>query len=181
MIETDVQMTADGRFVCHHDEFLPNGGCIWKLSLAEIRNNYTAEQLPLLEDILQLSFGKVYLNLEIKEYSSRDPKRVTEALTELVRSYGMHEYVLYSSFRIDYIRVLPWDALSIIIHPKDEYIAFFNSRSQHPVHLQKPSDEMLPSEMLKISNAIGYACMLDELTDERIQDITARNTKKQSR
>jgi glycerophosphoryl diester phosphodiesterase len=175
MIETDVQMTSDGILLCHHDEKLPSGKRIWEVSYDEIRRDYDGNEIPTFESLLEVTAGEIYLNIEMKEYSARDPKSFIEPLVALVRKYGMHEYSLYSSFRIDYIRGLPWDAVSTIIHPTSEYLAFFNSRSANPVTPPKRVEDMLPSELLGFSNAITYACMLEELVDAKIADIKMRN------
>jgi glycerophosphoryl diester phosphodiesterase len=175
MIETDVQMTADSILICHHDEKLPNGKRIWEVSYDELRRNYDANEIPTFESLLEVTAGEIYLNIEMKEYSARDPKSYTEPLVALVRKYGMHEYSLYSSFRIDYIRALPWDAVSTIIHPTSEYLAFFNSRSANPIAPPKRVEDMLPSELLGFSSAITYACMLEELNEAKIADIKTRN------
>ncbi len=175
MIETDVQMTSDGILLCNHDEKLPNGKRIWEVSCDEIRRDYDGNEIPTFESLLEVTAGVVYLNIEMKEYSARDPKSFIEPLVALVRKYGMHEYSLYSSFRIDYIRALPWDAISTIIHPTSDYLAFFNSRSSNPITTPKRVEDMLPSELLGFSNAITYACMLEELNEAKIADIKTRN------
>lgn len=175
MIETDVQMTSDGILLCHHDEKLVNGKRIWEVSYDELRREYDGNEIPTFESLLEVTAGAVYLNIEMKEYSAREPKSFIEPLVALVRKYGMHEYSLYSSFRIDYIRALPWDAISTIIHPTSDYLAFFNSRSAHPITTPKRVEDMLPSELLAFSNAITYACMLEELDDAKIADIKTRN------
>lgn len=175
MIETDVQMTSDAILLCHHDEKLPNGKRIWEVSYDEIRRDYDNNEIPTFESLLEVTAGAVYLNIEMKEYSAREPKSFIEPLVALVRKYGMHEYSLYSSFRIDYIRALPWDAISTIIHPTSEYLAFFTSRSAHPITTPKRVEDMMPSELLAFSNAITYACMLEELDEAKIADIKTRN------
>lgn len=175
MIETDVQMTSDNILVCHHDEQLPNGKCIWQVSFAELRRDYDANEVPTFESLLEITSGNIYLNIEMKEYSARDPKSFIEELVALVRKFGMHEYSLYSSFRIEYIRALPWDAVSTIIHPTTEYLSFFNRRNAAPITPPKPVEEMLPSELLGFSHAITYACMLEELDEKKIADIKTRN------
>jgi glycerophosphoryl diester phosphodiesterase len=119
--------------------------------------------------------GEVYLNIEMKEYSPRPPKVFVEPLVDMVRKYGMHEYSLYSSFRFEYLQVLPWDALSIAIQPTTKYIDFFNRHSLQPLVLPKCVEEMLPSEIMEFSKATAYACMMSELTPQRLEDIRMRN------
>ena len=177
MIEIDVQMTSDGSIICHHDETLDSADDrkVWEHSMDELRRDYDANILPSFEDVLDITSGEIYLNIEMKEYSPRLPKVFVEPLVELVRKYGMHEYSLYSSFRFEYLQVLPWDALSIAIQPTTEYIDFFNSRSLQPIFLPKRVEDMLPSEIMTFSKATAYACMLSELTPERLENIRSRN------
>jgi len=174
MIEIDVQMTADNVIVCHHDEQVASM-TIWKETYNALAEKL-GDQVPTkFEDILLLAKGKVHLNIEMKEYSSRPANTFTNPLVDLVRSNGMHEYVLYSSFRLDYLREMPWDATTTVIHPSTDIVNFFNLRSSKPVTLPKPAEEMLPSEMMIVSRATTYACRLDELTPERQKNITSRN------
>jgi glycerophosphoryl diester phosphodiesterase len=175
MIEVDVQMTRDGIFVCHHDEKLSEEQTVWQTNYDDLLRHDDKNHLPSFESILEKTAGICYLNIEMKEYSAREPKLFTDALVALVRKYGMHEYSLYSSFRIDYLWALPWDAISTVIHPTSDYLTFFNSRSAKPVIPPKPLEEMLPSELLGFSRATTYACMLSELGENALRDIRQRN------
>src|SRR5436309_10036251 len=60
MIEIDVQMTADGEFICHHDEFLRSTDSepVWKRTYAEILRKSTPDVMPKLEEVLRHTAGK---------------------------------------------------------------------------------------------------------------------------
>ncbi len=178
MIEIDVQMTADDVIVCHHDESIgadEDKLTIWKETFASLSDKLNGNTPAKFEDVLALANGKCYLNIEMKEYSSRPADSFIAPLVDMVRKAGMQEYVLYSSFRLDYLRAMPWDAVATAIHPSTEIVHFFNVRSKTPVTLTKPPEEMLPSELMMLSRATTYACRLDELTEERQKNIKSRN------
>jgi glycerophosphoryl diester phosphodiesterase len=67
-IELDVQRTADGILIAHHDDLLPGGEPIGMhpysalLSLAHARNG----ELPQLADVFRLVAGRGLLNIELK-------------------------------------------------------------------------------------------------------------------
>ena len=185
MIEIDVQQTADEIFICYHDEtLLSTEGkqiAVHKLTLRElVEGNYRDHSgehfvpTPLLS-VLELTRGKIYLNLEIKEYSSRDPKKFVEALRALVDRMGMTLQVLLSSFRIDYIRETPWTLPSCIIQPSEAMLQFFASRSSLPGSIPSNAASLRPSELMQASRATTYACMLEELDEQRVRDIKSRN------
>lgn len=185
MIEIDVQQTADDVFICYHDETLlsPEGKLtpLFSLTLSDLitggyRDHSGDEYVPTpLLSVLELTKGKIYLNLEIKEYSSRDPKQFVESLRALVERMGMTMQVLLSSFRIDYIREAPWTLPSCIIQPSEGMMHFFASRSYLPGSMPAHAASLKPSDLMHASRATTYACMLEELDDQRVRDIKSRN------
>lgn len=185
MIEIDVQQTADEVFVCYHDETLLSAQGkatpIYTLTLRELveggYRDHSGEAFvptPLIS-VLELAKGKIYLNLEIKEYSSRDPKRFVEALRSLVDNMGLTLQVLLSSFRIDYIRETPWTLPSCIIQPSEAMLQFFASRASMPGSIPTNAASLRPSELMQAARATTYACMLEELDEQRVRDIKSRN------
>ena len=185
MIEIDVQQTSDEVFVCYHDEsLLANDGSsvpLYKLTIKELSEGgyRDLEGNPFLPtpliSVLELTRGRIYLNLEIKEYSSRDPKKFVESLRKLVDKMGMTQQVLLSSFRIDYIREAPWTLPSCIIQPSEGMLQFFASRASMPGSIPANVARLKPSELMQASRATTYACMLEELDDQRVSDIKSRN------
>ncbi|MGE5529075.1 MAG: glycerophosphodiester phosphodiesterase [Patescibacteria group bacterium] len=110
-IETDVQMSRDGRLVLCHDEMLDrttNGrGPLAARAWDELRaldagawfgEEFAGERLPLLEDLLELlAPSGARLNIEIKSGVVIYPG-IEEAVVAEVRRHGMAERVILSSF-----------------------------------------------------------------------------------
>ncbi|MDP4219234.1 MAG: glycerophosphodiester phosphodiesterase [Bacteroidota bacterium] len=177
MIEIDVQMTSDNILICHHDATLSNEDekPIWQRTYSDLLAQTNSDALPTFEEVLRHAARKVYLNIEMKDYSGFHPSRFVHPLVDLVRRYGMHEYSLYSSFRFDFVQALPWDSLSVIIRPTSDIIAYFNERSISPVMTPKPVEEMLPSEIMHLAHATSFACMLSEIDSRAFADIKMHN------
>src|ERR1019366_5410594 len=135
MIEVDVQWSADEEFVCYHDEKHPALGAIHKAEYQKLKEHGVAS----LTEILTIGKGKTYFNIEIKEYSARDPKLFMQALVNLLSELGLDEDVLLSSFRPDFIREAGWMIPTCIIHPDDEMKDLFTFRSfADPIIFEKP-------------------------------------------
>ncbi|MBJ9988243.1 MULTISPECIES: glycerophosphodiester phosphodiesterase [Paenibacillus] len=110
-IETDVQLTRDGRLVLIHDETLSrttNGsGWVKDHDLEELRKldagswfhpDFADERLPLLEELLELvqDTGTV-VNIELK--NTKVPYAgLEEKVIDMVRSYNLSERIVISSF-----------------------------------------------------------------------------------
>ncbi len=133
-------------------------------------------ELPPYRDIITIGKGKTYFNIEIKEYSARDPKRFMHGLIRRITELGMDEYVLLSSFRVDFLREAGWKIPTCIIHPSEEMKHYFAVHSYAtPVIFDKPLETFLPSELMAISLATGYACQITELTPDSLADIARHN------
>lgn len=93
-IELDVQCTADGILVAHHDDDLPSGEAIASLPLAELQPlaRQAGFQMPTLEDVLKLVSGQALLNIELKN-SEYEQKAL-----ELARRFLPAETFAFSSF-----------------------------------------------------------------------------------
>jgi glycerophosphoryl diester phosphodiesterase len=173
MIELDIQWSADEEFVCYHDAlFEPLGAEVHTLTYKELKG----AGITSLTEILEATKGKTYFNLEVKEYSARDPREFMQQLIELLTKLGAQEYTLISSFRMDYLREAGWTIPTVVIHPDDEMYRFFAMRSYaNPIVLQRPLTTYLPSELLAVSRATSYACRLSELTPDCLADIEKYN------
>ncbi len=173
MIEVDVQWSADEEFVCYHDEQHPKMS--EPVSLSTYRE-LKAQGVASLVEVLTLGKNKTYFNLEIKEYSARDPKRFMHALVQLLTELHLDEFVLLSSFRPDYLREAGWTIPTCIIHPDEQVRELFTFHAfGEPIVLDRPLASYLPSELMEISRATGYACQLSELTPDALADIEKRN------
>lgn len=113
MIELDILLSKDGVPVVIHDETLKrttNGsGKVPDYTLAELKQldagswfskEFAGEKIPSLEEVLKFARGTISLNIEIKTEAVTDLAAggIEEKSLELVKEYGMEEYVLFSSF-----------------------------------------------------------------------------------
>jgi len=82
-IETDVQRTADGALVLHHDPVLPDGASIASFPVATLRGR--APHVPLLADLLpvMLEFPAARLNLEVKTAAPHHDSRAADLCSAL--------------------------------------------------------------------------------------------------
>ncbi len=109
IVEIDVQTTSDGALVVIHDETLnrtTNGsGRVGETALATIRSlrlrdraggteAVTSERLPLLNDMLEATRGRILVNLDVKEDTD------IEAVADVVRELGMEDQIILKT-RID--------------------------------------------------------------------------------
>ena len=173
MIELDVQLTADNEFVCYHDELHPALGVpIYQADYEDLKAQHVAS----LAEALSLATNRCYFNLEVKDYSDRDPKIYMHKLIELLTELRWEEYVLLSSFRPDYLREAGWTIPTCIIHPDEatKELLAFHSYSE-PIVFERPLGSYLPSEMMEIARATGYACQLQELTPDALAEIAEKN------
>lgn len=110
-IETDVQMTRDGKLVLIHDESLQRtaGTPEWikDITLEEARQcevgswfhkNYAGESIPTLEELLELVRGTdTIINLELKTGVVLYPG-IEQKVIDAVRRFGLAERTIISSF-----------------------------------------------------------------------------------
>ena len=98
MIELDLHMTRDNKVVVIHDPTLDHTtdlkGSVSQRDLAEIKlaDAGRGEQIPTLDETLDLTLGKVRLYLEIK-----DPNAAAETL-RIIRDRGCQSEVMLASF-----------------------------------------------------------------------------------
>jgi glycerophosphoryl diester phosphodiesterase len=173
MIEIDVQWSLDEEFVCYHDEnhrelHTP----IHSIDYRDLKKQGVAS----LNEILTIGKGKTYFNIEIKEYSARDPKLFMHALVELLTSLGLDDDVLLSSFRPDFLREAGWKIPTCIIRPDEAMRNLLTFRSfAEPILFDKPLASYLPFELMTLARATGYACQIAELTPDSLADIEKHN------
>jgi len=92
-IECDIQLTADGEAMVHHDDALgrltEGNGTLLGMSAAELRAvrfKDTAERMMSLGDLCALVAGRVPLMIEVKSHFDGDRKLVTR-MAEVLASY----------------------------------------------------------------------------------------------
>ncbi len=93
MIEFDVRRTKDGKLVAFHDSDI-DGRKISSLTYSEIVkiSESIGFKVPLVEDVIKLSKGKVGLDIELKEEGYED------ILIKLVRGHLDHDEFVMKSF-----------------------------------------------------------------------------------
>ena len=110
-IETDVQMTKDGKLILIHDETVQrttNGqGLVKDFTLEEIQQldagswfneQFREERLPSLEELLELVKEQgIIVNIELKNGAIQYPE-LEEKVIACIQRYGMEDRVVISSF-----------------------------------------------------------------------------------
>jgi glycerophosphoryl diester phosphodiesterase len=109
-IELDVQLSSDGIPVVIHDDTLRRTtgrkGRVADYTAAELNRIdagswfsaiYQGETIPLLDQVLELTAGKVKLNVELKTYGGRYPG-LEQAVIDALRRRGLQERTVITSF-----------------------------------------------------------------------------------
>lgn len=110
VVEVDVQITADGRVVCFHDDFLADYTCVNSLTYRELQDRL--EDVSLLKNVLNTARSYRHRHdgpsglviIELKAPSPLcDPRDVTEfdyvsAVVDVIRERDMEQQVLLQSF-----------------------------------------------------------------------------------
>ena len=119
-IELDIQLTKDKEIVVIHDETVDrttNGtGNVENFTLEEIKELEIAgkdgvtERIPTMEEVLQLlqkycQENGLLINIELKNSKVRY-EGMEEMLLELVQKYHLKDYVIYSSFLPESMRLM---------------------------------------------------------------------------
>lgn len=158
MIEMDVQITTDGVPVVFHDVLLnehTNGvGLLSDFSLKKLRSldagswfskDFIGEKVPLLREALELTKGKMNLNIEIKAESVTEKSKdgIEERVCKEIGLFEMENQVIISSF--DY-RVLERVKK---ISPSIKTGLLFN---------KKQSGKLSPSELVQNYGSYSFHC-----------------------
>ena len=115
-VEIDVQMTGDGELIVFHDTTLkrmtPSWGYVSDKTLAELRELRlyerdgspaqqffrpltTKEPIATLEEVFEVSHGKLMINLEVKSNAGANFQRTFDASVALAREMGVEEQVFW--------------------------------------------------------------------------------------
>jgi glycerophosphoryl diester phosphodiesterase len=116
MVEIDIQITADNKFVVYHD-FVPPGHDkrISELNFDEIKdidigsaygNIYAGEKIPLLQEVLELIRDKALLMIEIKTWTGDKIQANMEQLIELIEEFNSLDKTVFGSFNYKVLRDL---------------------------------------------------------------------------
>ncbi len=130
MLEMDVMMTADSQVIVFHDFRLgrtTNGsGLVKALTFNHIKNldagtwfsqKYRMERVPLLEDVLEMTKGRVRLNIEMKHRRHNGVYALVDRCEKIVDRHRMNEEVIFSSFNLEALRYLHYKAPKLRIAP----------------------------------------------------------------
>ena len=113
MVEVDVTLTADGHVVCIHDDTVnrtTNGsGPVTSFELDELQrldagswfsSDWAGERIPTMEDVLDLSNGRILVNIEIKSevVTPEVQGGIAEKVVRMINRLGMSDRVIVSSF-----------------------------------------------------------------------------------
>ncbi len=155
-IETDVQMTLDGRLILIHDESLNRttnrSGLVKDMTLSEVLKadagswfgaEFAGERIPVLEELLDLLQGRdTILNIELKNGTYLYPG-MEEKVIAAVREYGMSERIVLSSFNhysLAYCKSLAPEIRTGILYGEGlyrpwDYAASLQADALHAYHL----------------------------------------------
>lgn len=132
-IEFDVKLTADNRVVVLHDATVDrttNGhGRLKRFTLAAVQQldagswfsaRFAGERIPTLEAVCAAFGRRLYLNIELTNYSTPFDTLVARVV-EIVRQYHLQDRILFSSFfphnLVRARRLLPESPLALLILP----------------------------------------------------------------
>ena len=114
-VELDVKLSADREAVVIHDQTVDrttNGsGRVNELTLAELKQldaSYRfpechGERIPTLDDVFEGVGKRVFINVELTNYSSRNDDLVT-IVAEIVKKHEVQKNILFSSFLPENLR-----------------------------------------------------------------------------
>ena len=110
-VEFDVQMTADGVLVIHHDLWVDadsNGtGRLSSMTFDKLRSldfgswfkpEFEGTQIPTLEETLDCVKDMKYINVELKRPLEHQREELAEKAVDAVRNAGLLDKVIFSSF-----------------------------------------------------------------------------------
>lgn len=115
-IELDAKLTADGHVVVIHDQTTNRttgvNGTVIGMKLSELKsldagsffsNEYAGEKIPTLDEVFEEVGKKIFVNVELTNYSSPKDALVAE-VANIVKRHQMQERVLFSSFLMANLR-----------------------------------------------------------------------------
>jgi glycerophosphoryl diester phosphodiesterase len=170
MIELDITLSKDGIPVVIHDATLKrttNGtGKVSHYTLAELQKldagswfdeAHKGERIPTLEEVLQFAKGKIAVNIEIKPEAVTDKAEggIEEKALNLVKTYGMESYVIFSSFHyqaLKHLRSLDVDISTALLYEK------------------KQSAKHSPSELVRKYDVQAFNCSFREFSKKWAKD-----------
>ncbi len=159
MVEIDIQITADNKFVVYHD-FVPPGHIkrISELNFVEIKDIdigsaygsiYAGEKIPLLQEVLELVRDKALLMIEIKTWTGDKIQANMKQLIELIEEYNNLERTIFGSFNYKVLKDLKQ------LNPNIKTAA-----------IKIPGDDKTPKEIKELTQCEVFIFSVEELTQE---------------
>lgn len=173
VLELDVHLTRDERIAVIHDRTLQRtttgNGPVGAYTSTEIAAfdagswfdpTFASERVPMLDDVLVLTAGRCWLNIELKShwFDRVPPETYVRRVVDVVRSHGALERVCFSSFDGDLvkrIRALEPGAVTGVLY--NWHRDFWR----------------VPSAIAERCNASIFICSWTELTRRRLADAKA--------
>lgn len=119
MLEMDVMLTADGQPIVFHDYRLgrtTSGAGLVRSSMAgQIRSldagawfdeKFRGEQVPFLDEVLEMAKGRIKLNIELKHRRHDGVAQLVERCVKTVERHRMSDEVMFTSFNLEALRLL---------------------------------------------------------------------------
>ncbi len=116
-VELDVQMTKDGKIVVLHDDNIKRttgvNANIWDVTYDEIKNldngsffseEFAGTRIPTLDEVIQYSKGKLYLNIEIKR--NGHDEGIEDKVVEIIRRNEFQNYCDITSMNYDTLKYI---------------------------------------------------------------------------
>ncbi len=165
MIEIDVQMCATGELVVIHDDTVDrttNGyGYVCDLTFDELRSltidGY--EQIPTLEEVIELIDGQVTLNIELK--GSNVAEAVAETIVMYVEEFDWSPYdFVVSSFhryQLDTFRIFCPDVCTGVLFDGADYEKFIDVALYHDADFIGCSSQLFVPEVMMSQDFIDEA------------------------
>lgn len=165
MIETDVQSTADGIILTHHDLTLENDEKTINIQQEKYNDLKNIDikksnqfMPPRLEDVFRLIKDKVYLIIEVKEINTLNFRQVIDKIIGTAKLEEVEGQILISSFYPGYIKYAKSIAPGIPV-----------------AAIKPPAENFLPSQLKKSTGCEAFICSLDELNDGIMEDAEKNN------
>lgn len=175
-IELDIQLTRDGQIVVFHDEMVDRvtneSGNVKDFTLEELkklrfwnsgRKEYAQDvSIPTMEEVLQLvkPFSEkngIKINIELKN-SKVSYENMEEKILKLVNEYGMKDFIIYSSFNENSLKLLKQldNAVltGVLAYEFEKCIAF---ASENQVDAYHPNIDTINDQSILSKNAVVRA------------------------
>ena len=162
-VETDVWLTKDKKVILSHDKIITCFGLYeyneipgilditnsnWPI-LKQCKNG--GYEIPLLEDIIQISKGEIFLNLEIKD----DNYEIWDKIQELIEKYEYYDQIAISSFNHNYyekVETYNNDFNRTIVFGFLGFSGIFDYNKKYIFNINKPKNQISLNAQFIINN-----------------------------